>query len=96
MVANLSRYTQFAELDLCMSYAGMAPVEMFGGSELPTIGESGYPLTLSPYGFFWITLQPKAVPVEEDHRGALDRNVLIIDSFDEVFSTKTIAEFRGR
>ncbi|MES1261635.1 MAG: maltose alpha-D-glucosyltransferase [Acidobacteriota bacterium] len=55
-VANLSRFSQPVELDLS-SLAGMTPVEMLGYTEFPRIGAEPYPLSLSPYGFFWFELQ---------------------------------------
>jgi maltose alpha-D-glucosyltransferase/alpha-amylase len=61
-VANLSRFAQPVELDLS-PYAGLVPVEMLGYVEFPKIRTSGYPLTLGPYGFLWLELQPSLEPV---------------------------------
>jgi len=33
------------------------PVEMFGNSEFPRIGELPYLLTLAPRGYFWFQLR---------------------------------------
>ncbi|HEY0786821.1 MAG TPA: maltose alpha-D-glucosyltransferase, partial [Acidobacteriaceae bacterium] len=55
-IANLSRFAQPATLDLS-EYEGMVPVEMVGYVEFPTITRSPYPVTLGPYGFFWLELQ---------------------------------------
>ena len=55
-VANLSRFSQPVELDLS-ALAGMLPVEMLGYTEFPQIGTQPYPLSLSPYAFFWFELQ---------------------------------------
>jgi maltose alpha-D-glucosyltransferase/alpha-amylase len=55
VVANLSRYAQYAELDLS-AFAGMAPVELFGRSAFPRIGTGGYGLTLGPHSFLWFSL----------------------------------------
>ena len=57
VVANLSRLAQYTSLDLA-EYNGMAPVEVFGGSEFPAVGEAPYCVTLSPYAFYWFSLQP--------------------------------------
>jgi maltose alpha-D-glucosyltransferase/alpha-amylase len=35
----------------------MTPVEMFGGSRFPAVGELPYLLTLAPRGFFWFALE---------------------------------------
>lgn len=59
-VANLSRFAQPVSLDLA-NYAGFEPVEMLGYVPFPTITETPYSLTLAPYSFLWLELQP-AVP----------------------------------
>ena len=55
VVANLSRYVQYAELDLS-AFAGQVPVEMFGHVEFPTIGERPFFVTLGPHAFYWFQL----------------------------------------
>ena len=55
-VANLSRTVQPAELELS-ALSGLAPVEMLGYTEFPTIGTAPYFLTLGPYGFYWFELR---------------------------------------
>jgi maltose alpha-D-glucosyltransferase/alpha-amylase len=65
VVANLSRFVQFAELDL-REYAGVVPEEVFGRTHFPRIGELPYLLTLGPHGFFWFSLPvPEPVVVDE-------------------------------
>lgn len=68
VVANLSRLAQYVELDLS-SFVGMVPVELFGGTEFPPIGEQPYFLTLSPYAFFWFSLETERAiqePIETE------------------------------
>ena len=60
-VANLSRFAQPVELDLA-AYVGLVPVEMLGYVEFPRIRHTPYPLTLGPYGFLWLELQPSPEP----------------------------------
>ncbi|HEU5394175.1 MAG TPA: putative maltokinase, partial [Candidatus Methylomirabilis sp.] len=60
VLANLSRFTQYVELDLS-GVEGMVPVEIFGRTEFPVIGKHPYFLTLGPHGFYWFTLKPQAV-----------------------------------
>ena len=55
-VCNLSSSAQAVELDL-ESLAGALPIEMFGRSLFPRIGELPYMLTLGPYAFFWFKLR---------------------------------------
>jgi maltose alpha-D-glucosyltransferase/alpha-amylase len=54
-VHNLARSAQAVELDLS-PYEGRYPVEMFGRSRFPRIGELPYLLTLAPRGFYWFSL----------------------------------------
>jgi maltose alpha-D-glucosyltransferase/alpha-amylase len=59
VVANVSRFVQYAELDLS-KYRGMTPVEMFGRNQFPRIGELPYFITIGPHMFYWFTLEPSA------------------------------------
>ena len=54
-VHNLARSAQAVELDLS-AHAGRSPVELFGRSRFPRIGELNYLLTLAPRGFYWFQL----------------------------------------
>jgi maltose alpha-D-glucosyltransferase / alpha-amylase len=56
VVANLSRFVNYVELDLA-AYKGMVPVELFGHTRFPTIGELPYFLTLGPHSFYWFKLE---------------------------------------
>ena len=57
VVANLSRYPQYVELDLG-KWKGMRPVELFGHTEFPPIGELPYLLTLGGHAFHWFSIEP--------------------------------------
>ena len=57
VVANLSRSAQFVELDLSR-FDGQVPVELFGPTHFPRIGQLPYFITLGPYGYFWFQLRP--------------------------------------
>jgi maltose alpha-D-glucosyltransferase / alpha-amylase len=61
-VHNVARSAQAVELDLS-EYEGYFPVELYGGSRFPRIGELPYLLTLAPRGFFWFQLEK---PPEEE------------------------------
>lgn len=56
IVANLSRFSQYVELDLA-AHKGRIPVELLGGTEFPPIGELPYLLTLGPHAFYWFELE---------------------------------------
>ncbi|HEX2084504.1 MAG TPA: maltose alpha-D-glucosyltransferase [Solirubrobacteraceae bacterium] len=55
-VHNLAASAQAVELDLSW-YEGRHPVEMFGRSRFPRIGQLPYLLTLAPRGFYWFLLE---------------------------------------
>jgi maltose alpha-D-glucosyltransferase/alpha-amylase len=70
VVANLSRLVQYVELDL-NEFKGLQPVEMMGRTSLPAVGDRPYPLTLGPYAFYWLSLEPvpsTAFPVPSGER----------------------------
>jgi maltose alpha-D-glucosyltransferase/alpha-amylase len=54
-VHNLARSAQAVELDLS-EWKGRYPVEVFGRSRFPAIGDLPYLLTLAPRGFYWFQL----------------------------------------
>lgn len=56
VAANLSRHTQYAELELS-EYSGLTPIEMSGGTRFPDIGELPYLITLGGYSFVWFQLR---------------------------------------
>ncbi|HEX7968591.1 MAG TPA: maltose alpha-D-glucosyltransferase [Stellaceae bacterium] len=60
-VFNLSRAPQAVELDLS-GFKGRVPVELFGRSVFPPIGDLPYLLTLPGHGFYWFLLDPAAEP----------------------------------
>src|SRR5215212_6329107 len=62
-VHNLASSAQAVELDLSW-YEGYHPVEMFGRTRFPRIGQLPYLLTLAPRGFYWFLLEK-----EEEHAG---------------------------
>jgi maltose alpha-D-glucosyltransferase/alpha-amylase len=56
VVNNLSRTAQPVELDL-RRHKGRLPIEMFGKTLFPKIGELPYLLTLGPHQFYWFRLR---------------------------------------
>jgi maltose alpha-D-glucosyltransferase/alpha-amylase len=55
-VHNLARSAQAVELDLA-AFRGRVPVELFGNSRFPAIGDLSYLLTLARRGFYWFALE---------------------------------------
>ena len=94
VVANLSRFPQYAELDLA-SLEGHVPVELFGQGEFPRIGSAPYLLTLGSHAFFWFALRQPATLHAGGRRRRLPRKpateaalpVLAVQgNWDEVFT----------
>jgi maltose alpha-D-glucosyltransferase/alpha-amylase len=70
VVANLSRFAQFVELDLS-GFRGRTPLELFGHNSFPAIGELPYLVTLGPYAFYWFALEEARVEEEASELAAL-------------------------
>jgi len=66
-VANLSRFVQFVRLDMS-PYKGTVPVELFGLTEFPEVGEAPYFLTLGPHAFYWFALEKRRVEADAHER----------------------------
>jgi maltose alpha-D-glucosyltransferase / alpha-amylase len=60
VVANLSRFSQHALLDLS-AFAGQVPVELFGRTEFPVASDQPYPVMLGPHAFYWFSLEPQRI-----------------------------------
>jgi maltose alpha-D-glucosyltransferase / alpha-amylase len=60
VVANLSRFVQPVELDLS-KFRGRVPVEIFGRTRFPPVGDAPFFLTLSPHAFFWFSMEEPGV-----------------------------------
>ncbi len=84
VVANMSRFSQYVELDLS-AYDGVRPVEMFGQNKFPAISKHPYVLTLGPHAFYWFSL-PKAEPIGSTGTKAAQPGVVHVrENWDEVF-----------
>jgi maltose alpha-D-glucosyltransferase/alpha-amylase len=56
VVANLSRFSQSAELDLSR-FAGCVPMEVFSRNLFRPIRKSSYVITLGPHAYYWFAMQ---------------------------------------
>ncbi len=63
-VANLSHLSQQTQLDLSR-FKGDRPVDLFGRVEFNTITEEPYYFTLSPYAFYWFSLQGQSTELSQ-------------------------------
>jgi maltose alpha-D-glucosyltransferase/alpha-amylase len=84
VVANLSRFVQYVELDLS-AYVGHTPVEFVGGTPFPPIDNKPFFLTLTPHAFLWFHLRPPPSGVAEHDRLAYPAPILEVkQSWHEV------------
>jgi len=92
-VANLSRFTQPVELDL-RQFDGWVPMEIFGRTEFPQIGELPYLLTLGPHNFYWFRLEPEPEPITVALSKIEDRHqplaLLVEDLSQDIFQNETL------
>jgi len=93
-VANLSRFAQPVALDLA-KYAGRQPVEMLGYVPFPLINETPYAITLAPYSFFWLELQPAAVRPPDPLVDLLQEAAIPTPSADPLSSRPEVSRSEG-
>jgi maltose alpha-D-glucosyltransferase / alpha-amylase len=104
-LANLSRFAQPVQLDLS-EFDGMTPIEMLGYVEFPAITKQPYPLTIGPYGFLWLELQPAQIswdePIAENQTAMLeivrdgDWESLLAGADSDMLRTTILPEFLAR
>jgi maltose alpha-D-glucosyltransferase/alpha-amylase len=91
VVANLSRFPQYVELDLSQ-YKGSTPVEVFGRVQFPPVGDQPYVITLGSHGFYWLSLEHVRVRQETievtDGRAAIP--LVPVETWDRLLEEKTI------
>ncbi|HET8550092.1 MAG TPA: maltose alpha-D-glucosyltransferase, partial [Bryobacteraceae bacterium] len=94
VVVNLSRFPQYVELDLSAA-KGLTPVEIFGRTEFPAVGEQPYLLTLGAHGYYWFALERRRVRLESIAPAAGQSMTRIpvvqIASFDRLPDRRTTA-----
>lgn len=84
VVANLSRFMQYAELEL-HDYKGLVPYEAFGLARFPPIGDSPYFLSLGPRSFSWFALRPPRNTHEAESAEAQMPTFAVAESWLNVF-----------
>ena len=87
VVANLSRFAQYAQVSLS-DFEEMVPVELMGGNRFPPIGSAPYPLTLAPHGFLWLALEPAPAPEREPAEPRRDARLHVRDSWETLVTGK--------
>jgi maltose alpha-D-glucosyltransferase/alpha-amylase len=98
VVVNLSRFVQFAQLDLS-AFQGSAMIEMFGRTEFPVVAESPYFLTLGPHSFYWFFLQRQPSLAFSDRESAREPDQLagieVAGTWEAVFKGKAKAQLEN-
>jgi len=88
VAANLSRFVNCAELDLS-AYKGMVPVELFGNTRFPPIGELPYFLTFGPHAFYWFKLeQPQTAQARAAVEGFAPAKLEVADAWENILEGK--------
>ncbi|HWO94162.1 MAG TPA: putative maltokinase, partial [Dehalococcoidia bacterium] len=92
VVANLSRFVQAVELDLTR-FRGATPIEMFGRTHLPPVGEAPYFLTLGPHAFYWFILQARtdSIMAEPNAAGRTIPTLTTSGSWTTVFRGRAVS-----
>ena len=86
VVANLSRFAQSTELDLSQ-FNGLVPVELFGKTEFPVVGNRPYFLSLGPHAFYWFTLQSREARRETLVIRTGEPPTLMVPNWENVFTS---------
>jgi maltose alpha-D-glucosyltransferase/alpha-amylase len=91
VVANLSRFTQPVALDLS-AFKGRTPVELFGQTAFPAIGDQPYVLSLGPHAFYWFSLESHRA---SSQAGSTPRQIPLLEvsgPWQEILSAETHAK----
>ncbi|MCC5932516.1 MAG: maltose alpha-D-glucosyltransferase [Cyclobacteriaceae bacterium] len=59
VIANLSRFSQSAEIDLA-DFKDFTPIEVFSQNRFPKIKNEPYLFTMAPHGYFWFLLEKES------------------------------------
>ncbi|MBI5305057.1 MAG: maltose alpha-D-glucosyltransferase [Chloroflexi bacterium] len=96
VVANLSRFVQGVELDLA-AFRGMIPIELFGQTQFPPLGEAPYFITLGPHSFYWFALAPQQVEVSTQRADVVLRAAPLVVSgtWENVFRERAKADLES-
>lgn len=70
IVANLSRITQYTELDLS-EYAGRVPYGLFSGNRFHRVEKDPYQMIIGPYDYYWFTFKDEKAQLCVTSQGVL-------------------------
>jgi maltose alpha-D-glucosyltransferase/alpha-amylase len=92
VAANLSRFAQFAELDLS-KYRGRTPMELFGQAMFPAIGDSSYTLSFAPHGFYWFCIGCKELAAADSTTVKVPR-IQVVGGWDNLLKGRARVALR--
>ncbi|MDD5642465.1 MAG: putative maltokinase, partial [Syntrophales bacterium] len=88
VVNNLSRFVQYAELDLS-AHQGLVPRELISQIPFPAIGEQPYFLTMGPHSTYWFSLEePPPAEIQLTPREARIPTYTLSGPAEELFRRK--------
>ncbi|MDD2903340.1 MAG: maltose alpha-D-glucosyltransferase [Syntrophales bacterium] len=88
VVNNLSRFVQYAELDLS-AHQGLVPRELISQIPFPAIGEQPYFLTMGPHSTYWFSLEePPPAEIQLTPREARIPTYTVSGPAEELFRRK--------
>ncbi len=82
VVANLSRFVQYVQLDLSR-FKGQIPIELFSHSPFPAIADAPYLLTLGPHGFIWFSIEAPSGSSNEAQLAEYELPTLALNSAND-------------
>lgn len=91
IVANLSRFAQYVELDLS-DYIGQIPLELFGDTKFPAITSAPYFLTLTPYSSLCFKLTPAEIKSTEADSIYQPTTLHVKNKWDELLNRNDASE----
>jgi maltose alpha-D-glucosyltransferase/alpha-amylase len=83
VVANLSRFVQYVELDLSR-FKDSVPIELFGRTQFPRIGDLPYLLTLGPHMFDWFSIEQREDTAHFDIRPHHVPRLEVVETWDRL------------
>ena len=83
VVANLSKFDQYVELDLS-AFQGRVPIPLMGQSAFPPIGATPYPLTIGPHGLLWLVLDHVSTMAPSQRDAATSMTLSVRDSWENL------------
>ncbi len=93
VIANLSRFSQAAELDL-REYKDYVPMEVFSQNKFPIIKENPYLFMMGPNGYYWFLLTKEKVGGEAAD-GEKSPTVINVNRWENLLTGKGLQTFEN-